>query len=350
MYYEHLIQYAFDDADSARALSLIEAHGRLAPASEYDRTYRVAFALAFGDSTSRGRALASLDTVATADLFSAAVNGLGHASNLPVQTEVLRILRERPDAEWWWYNPQFSNRFRRGQLGAAMAVVLEDEVLTVFRRRAIYTLYLAGMDLSRERIEREFALSPADTTPEGAYAHLVAGAVAADQGRWAALDATRDRAREEAEQRRAVRDTAGTRMFEGAARALEGYGLWKRGQPADAVPVLEAVQRDMRGDAGDFGLAEDALNNALRWWLGQLLVELDRPRDALVYFRTFEGAFARFEAAKIYAELGDLEKARESYEYALEAWRDADPELRPRIDAARGALAEVQGPLQREAP
>jgi tetratricopeptide (TPR) repeat protein len=141
-------------------------------------------------------------------------------------------------------------------------------------------------------------------------------------------------------------------MFDGVARALQGYALWKRGQPAEALPQLEAVQRDMRGSAG--GFAEENLNDAVRWWLGQLLVELDRPRDALVYFRNrvTDGwsAFREFESAKIYEELGEFEKARESYEYALLAWRDADPDLRPRIEAAREGLARLPKPLRREAP
>ena len=346
MYYEHLMEFAFDDADSARARSLIETHGRLAPGSEWDRAYRTAFALSFGDSASRARSLASLDTVETADLFAAAVQALWHPATLPTQTEVLRILRERPDAEWWWFNPQFDNRYRRGQFDEAMQVLRGDGVPPVVRRRSTYTLYRSGMNLSPEQLEEEFAVSPGDTTPEGAYALLVAGAYAADRGRWIALDAARDRARVEAGRRRAAGDTAAARMFDGAGRALEDYGLWKRGRPEDALPRLQAVQRDMRGRAG----GEGALNEAVRWWLGELLAELGRPRDALVYFRTFEGPFARFEAARMYAELGEPEKAKESYEYALLAWRDADAELRPRIEAAREALAELQRPLRRESP
>jgi tetratricopeptide (TPR) repeat protein len=140
-------------------------------------------------------------------------------------------------------------------------------------------------------------------------------------------------------------------MFDGVARALQGYALWKRGQPAEALPQLEAVHRDMRGWAGNF--AEENLRKVVRWWLGQILVELDRPRDALVYFRipNHGGGWRplqEFESAKIYEELGEFEKARESYEYALLAWRDADPELRPRIEVAREGLARLPKPLRRE--
>jgi tetratricopeptide (TPR) repeat protein len=208
------------------------------------------------------------------------------------------------------------------------------------------------MDLSSDQLAREFALTEADTTSHGAFAHFVAGVFAADQGRWVDHEAVLGRAHEEVRRRRAVGDTTAARMFDGVARALQGYALWKRGQPAEALPQLEAVQRDMRGSAG--GRAEN-LNDAVRWWLGQLLVELDRPRDALVYFRTRDtwggwSPFREFESAKIYEEIGEFEKARESYEYALLAWRNADPELRPRIEAAREGLARLPKPLRREAP
>jgi tetratricopeptide (TPR) repeat protein len=196
-------------------------------------------------------------------------------------------------------------------------------------------------------------LTKADTTSDGAFAHFVAGVVAADQGKWGDYEAVLGRAHGEVRRRRAVEDTTAARMFDGVARALQGYALWKRGQPAEALPQLEAVQRDMRGSAG--GFAEENLNDAVRWWLGQLLVELDRPRDALVYFRTpvTSGGWRplrEFESAKIYEELGEFEKARESYEYVLVAWRDADPELRPRIEAAREGLARLPKLLRREAP
>jgi tetratricopeptide (TPR) repeat protein len=315
-------------------------------------------ALGFGDSASRGRALASLDTVETGILWGAA-GGLNHPSHLPIKIEVLRIARERPDAFWFLFHFQMAALSELGRFDAAMEVlddVLDDPAVPPWARKLdLFLLYRLGMDLSSDQLAREFALTAADTTSDGAFAHFVAGVVAADQDRWEDHEAVLGRAHGEVRRRRAVGDTTAARMFDGVARAPQGYALWKRGQPAEALPQLEAVQRNMRGSAGTFGLAEANLNAAVRWWLGQLLVELDRPRDALVYFRTrVDGGgwatFRELESAKIYEELGEFEKARESYEYALLAWRDADPELRPRIEAARQALARLPKPLRREAP
>ena len=352
-YYWHSIYYALNRADSARAFSLIETHGRLAPGSDQDRSFRLALALGFGDSASRGRALASLDTVETGILVGAA-RGLMHPSNLPIATEVQRTALKRPDAPIPAYAFLFFSLFDRGQFDAAMEVLDNDPIALArppfIRKINVFHLYRAGMDLSPDQLAREFALTAADTTSDGTIAHFVAGVVAADQGKWADHEAVLGRAQGEGRRRRAVGDTTAARMFDGVARALQGYALWKQGHPAEALPLLQVVQRDTLRGAG---LSEGFLNTWLRWWLGQLLVELDRPREALAYFQTgdgFEHSLDHYESARIHQELSEFDEARESYEHVLVAWRDADPELRPRIEAAREGLARLPKPLRREAP
>ena len=49
---------------------------------------------------------------------------------------------------------------------------------------------------------------------------------------------------------------------------------------------------------------------------------------------------AAFRLGEIYADLGEREKALQSYEYALLAWRDAELEMRPHVEAARRGLVE----------
>jgi class 3 adenylate cyclase/tetratricopeptide (TPR) repeat protein len=360
VYYRPLIAHALTEGDSARAFSLTETMSQVAPGSNWDRSHRLALALGFGDSASRGRALASLDTVETGILIDAGL-GLGHPSSLPIQTEVFRIARERPDAPNYTFVFLFFALLDRGQFDTAMEVLddTDDTALPPSRRKIhVFHLYRAGMDLSPDQLAREFALTAADTARPGTIGHFVAGVVAADQGRWGDHEAVLGRAHEEVRRRRAVGDTTAARVFDGVARALQGYALWKRGHPAEALPLLQVVQRDIlhtRGGRPRDGLEEWALNGWLRWWLGQLLVELDRPREALAYFQTdvhetFQYSLDHYESARIHQELGEFEKARESYEYALVAWRDADPELRPRIEAAREGLARLPKLLRREAP
>lgn len=42
-------------------------------------------------------------------------------------------------------------------------------------------------------------------------------------------------------------------------------------------------------------------------------------------------------------KLGREAEAIEAYEYVLAAWQDADPELRPRVEAARRAITRLSG-------
>ena len=43
----------------------------------------------------------------------------------------------------------------------------------------------------------------------------------------------------------------------------------------------------------------------------------------------------------------DYDKAREVYEYYVEYWQDADPELQPMVEETRQAILRL-GPLQRQ--
>lgn len=90
-------------------------------------------------------------------------------------------------------------------------------------------------------------------------------------------------------------------------------------------------------------------NVIVRWWLGELLLDVGRPRDAERYFRSIAAdPFAALRLGKVYEGLGEYEEARASYEYALLSWQDADPELQPRIQEARQALARLPKPIRRE--
>ena len=51
----------------------------------------------------------------------------------------------------------------------------------------------------------------------------------------------------------------------------------------------------------------------------------------------------RLNRARIAERLGDRDRAADLYQYVLDAWRHADPELRPHIAAAREGLGRVVG-------
>jgi tetratricopeptide (TPR) repeat protein len=118
---------------------------------------------------------------------------------------------------------------------------------------------------------------------------------------------------------------------------IEAYALWTRGEPEQALEMLEELPLQARSWFDD-----------VRWWLGSLYTELDRPADAARQFRTLQGVYrapnwtpAYFRAGEAYEQLGETEKAREMFAYVADTWRDADPELQPWVERARGRMAAI---------
>jgi hypothetical protein len=52
--------------------------------------------------------------------------------------------------------------------------------------------------------------------------------------------------------------------------------------------------------------------------------------------------YVAYDMARAYAGAGKNREAIERYRYALTAWRNADPVLRPRIEAARREIARLR--------
>jgi tetratricopeptide (TPR) repeat protein len=108
-----------------------------------------------------------------------------------------------------------------------------------------------------------------------------------------------------------------------------------------ALPMLK--RRSSRPPGG----AEPTLNATLRWWLGELLLELDRSREAEVYFKSvgehtyLPSIWAWYRLGRIYEKLGRQEEAREAFATFAAGWRDADPELQPLVEEARAAAKRL---------
>ena len=103
--------------------------------------------------------------------------------------------------------------------------------------------------------------------------------------------------------------------YEGVHRRWAGGARWERAE--------------MAYGAGRLQEATDAYED---------LIEVpgsDRWNDA------YEPLFHE-RVAKIYEELGDGAKAAEHYETFAEIWVGADPELQPRVEAARQALDRLR--------
>ncbi len=82
-----------------------------------------------------------------------------------------------------------------------------------------------------------------------------------------------------------------------------------------------------------------------RWLTADVLVALDRREEALHWLAAFgmDGersymGIRHFRMAEIYEELGNRERALYHYGRFVTYWKDADPELQPRVEAARRAI------------
>ena len=70
-------------------------------------------------------------------------------------------------------------------------------------------------------------------------------------------------------------------------------------------------------------------------WLGRRQLSGRAGADATQLARAYE------RLAQLYDEQGDLEQAAGYYALFVELWSDADPELQPRVEAARARMEEI---------
>ena len=172
----------------------------------------------------------------------------------------------------------------------------------------------------------------------------VAGAVAAEEGRWDEHASALARLETMVQLARERSDTATERFINGSRAGLRGCGLGIRGHRRQALSLLVAGQEDATGGESISG---DAWNAVMRWWIGDLLEQEGRLSDAARYFGSIRhDAFAAERVAPIHEQLGRPELAREAYLLVAEAWANGDPALKQRAAAARTAAMRLAARTQ----
>jgi tetratricopeptide (TPR) repeat protein len=345
--YIHLLNNAFIyRPDSARASRLIDlAYHRLPNSSGQEG--RVAFGLVFGDSIRRSQAYATLDTLPPGVREWLADGYLNHPRFWAMRGVVLED-RPRPNAPlggvMTW--KLFDTSLLQGRLRTALAW-LEDPLITPrFRAAGLYRVDAAGLPVPRSALDQ--ALAPPRTEPrpeafEFTLTWFYAGAYAADQGRSVDHAAAVDQLRAGADRFLAEGDSANARFSRGVALALEGQGLRRRGDSAGALERLMAGQRQATWNDSVSG---DAINGTIRWWLGELLLEMKRPTEAALYYESFwNDPFAAYRLGPIYEQIGDPAKARVAYALVASTWSDADPELQARAREARASVQRLSASI-----
>jgi tetratricopeptide (TPR) repeat protein len=329
----HLIHLAFSyHGDSLRAARLIEEYSAVAPGTPDDRINQLAYRLAFGGGSDVAIG-AALDTVEDIGSLVSLWDFLAHPRFSEVKERFLYRYRlgdaaYEPRRPWVLFE---NSAFTRGQLRRGLEQLDDPVARPDLRNRSLYTAYTTGMPVPAERLDTLLAVSEEDSS--ATWVTLYSGAYAADRGRWDDYAYLLGLLTDAAEAARAEGDSGDAVLWEVQSRKLDGYGLWKRGRPQAALETFAAVPR------------ERATSELYRWWLGLLYLELDRPRDAARYFRTFRfltpKAHADYYLGLAHERLGEQDKALLAYAYFVEAWEDADPELQPWVEDARRALERL---------
>ncbi len=315
-------------ADSARAAELVATYGRLASGTRWDRTNRAGFALAFGSAASWRSVLDTLDPEIVYSL----------QEYLPPRFVAQReaVLLEAIESGDEEVRTRATGRLigtliGSGRLKRAFEVAEGPSADPGQRLCLPYNALRRGLPVPPDRVERTLAVPVDSTNRNGTFC---LGLLAADRGAWPIHAAAVAQLRRQSTEDLAAGDSLAAQRMGALAMALAAHATWKRGDPAGALePMLSALR--------------EVDQPQVTWLLGELYLELDRPLDAERVFASFwYDPVAHVRLARILEERGETADAREHYEFAVEAWREADPEMRAIVEEARQGLIRTRG-LQR---
>jgi len=152
---------------------------------------------------------------------------------------------------------------------------------------------------------------------------------------------------------REVTDTVQRRVNESAFRSATGEVLLAEGH------YPEAIAEFRRADIGRDGWPANACLTCLPWDLARAFEAAGQTDSAIVMFERvlapewgilMDAArvpYAQEHLGALYEARGDRRNAALHYRAFVDAWKNADPELQPRVAAARAAirrLSEVEKP------
>jgi serine/threonine-protein kinase len=134
----------------------------------------------------------------------------------------------------------------------------------------------------------------------------------------------------------AAPDTALREMGIFGARAAEGYLTLARRDTANALRLFESLPASFAADGSQEFLTALRLR-ASRGEDGRVLQEVE---EWMAVWPVTD-AWRQLEGARAAERLGERERGARAYQYVVDAWRHADPELQPYVEEARQGLLRL---------
>lgn len=343
--YIHAVEEHFYQADSAGAAELIARYGQQAKSGEfksYDRAFRNAFSLLWGNEAERTEARVAVDGLAMSEQVFVTRYAF-HPRFLPVAAELAAKGNQRDDATLGAVVNLLWVGIVRGKSADALAALDHPIFSPGFRENGLLAMHVFGLSLPDGALAEATTFSSADTVPTGKPLAVAARAI--DQRRRVDYEEAVAHADRDAKRFLAEGDSTSYRFTLGMIRAMEGYAAWRRGNRDEAWTLLEVARREATGHPPRI-----TVNAVIRMWQGEIALETSRFREAVRLFRSFDwwgNPAVADRLGQAHEALGERDEALEAYELFITAWQDADPELQPRVDDARQAIIQLKG-LRRE--
>jgi DNA-binding SARP family transcriptional activator/TolB-like protein len=333
--YIHRIESAIRGRDTAGADRLLRTFARLAPDTRHLVQLRLLAGLVVGDSIARSTSEAALDTLEINRLFWLGFQ-LARTGRWDLSEQAFRTIWDRGEVRGDAAMPLFFTCLGQGKTREAYRWVNDPFTPQSQKPRMLDALAEVGTSIPAAELDAILRLKA--TGGADAVELFYLASLAASQARWRIVQGTLEQLRSRARSLGAAGDSSAAHIADAMAQGLEGYVAWRQGDRDQALPLLQSSQRRALGGHG--------VNDLLRWWLGRLLVEMGRPREALTYFESQWGVSggwlpADYERGRLYAQVGMAKQAREAYASFLAPRQQADSAVQPMVQAARAALERL---------
>lgn len=329
--YIHRIEYAIRDGDTAGTERLLRTFARLAPDTRHLAQLRLLAGFAVGDSVARSSSEAVLDTLEINRLFWLGFQ-FAQTRRWDFAEQAFRAAWDRGERRADAALPLFFTCLAQGKIREAQRWLNDPFTQQSHKARMLHALTEVGAPIPAAELDAFLYLNAADSA--NAVELFYFGALAASRGRWQLAQGSLAQLRSRARSSGAA-DSSAAYFAEAMREGLEGYVAWRQGQRDDALRLLRSSQRRAHGGRG--------VNDLLRWWLARLLVELQRPREALRYFESLTGTWlpANYHGARLYEQAGMTQQARDAYARFLASLPQADAVFHPMMQDARAALVRL---------